>query len=209
MSAALQRLCDGARSLDLDLAADAAQRMLDYLALLRKWNRAYNLTAVTNTDAQVAAHLLDSLSIAPFINGDSVADVGSGAGLPGIPLALAQPQKRFTLIDSRAKRTRFLREAVRVLALENVTIVQDRVEDYRPPERFATVVARAFAALPKMLDLSGHLLAEGGEIVAMKGRDPSAEVDAIPAQWRVIAVEGLSVPGLTAQRHVVRVVRTR
>ncbi|NND61479.1 MAG: 16S rRNA (guanine(527)-N(7))-methyltransferase RsmG [Gammaproteobacteria bacterium] len=209
MSAALQRLCDGARSLDLDLATDAAQRMLDYLALLRKWNRAYNLTAVTNTDAQVAAHLLDSLSIAPFINGDSVADVGSGAGLPGIPLALAQPQKRFTLIDSRAKRTRFLREAVRVLALENVTIVQDRVEDYRPPERFATVVARAFAALPKMLDLSGHLLAEGGEIVAMKGRDPSAEVDAIPAQWRVIAVEGLSVPGLTAQRHVVRVVRTR
>lgn len=200
-----EQLITGAAALDVDIDAAAAGRMLDYLALLEKWNRAYNLTGVTGIERQIAWHLLDSLSVAPWLRGTGVVDVGTGAGLPGIPLALANPGRRFTLVDSRAKRVRFLDHVCRSLSLENVEIRHGRAEDFRVTGGFDTVVARALAALPKLVTLTGHLLAPGGIILAMKGRDPQAEAASLDDAWRVRAIHPLQVPGLAADRHLVEI----
>ena len=202
-----EQLRSGAAALDVELDEAAARRMLDYLGLLEKWNRAYNLTSVTGIGEQVVWHLLDSLSIARWLGGSSVVDVGTGAGLPGVPLALAHPGLRFTLVESRAKRVRFLDHVCRELSLENVEIRHSRAEDFRVTGGFDTVVARALAALPKLVSVTGHLLAPGGIILAMKGRDPGLEAASLGDDWRVRAIRELQVPGLAADRHLVEIER--
>jgi 16S rRNA (guanine527-N7)-methyltransferase len=200
------QLRDGIAALGLELPADADARLLDYLELLQRWNRAYNLTAVRDPAQMVSRHLLDSLAIAPFVTGATLADLGSGAGLPGIPLAIAAPQRAVTLVDTNGKKARFLREAVRCLELGNVEVVQVRVEDL--DGRFDCITARAFASLPDMLAWGGRLLADGGRWLAMKGRWPADELAALPPGFRLETSHALTVPGLDAERHLLVLTRT-
>ena len=189
----------------LELPAGAQARLLAYLDLLAKWNRAYNLTAVRDPEAMVARHLLDSLAVLPFVHGENLADLGSGAGLPGIPLAIARPDLRVTLVESNGKKTRFLREATRSLPLDNVTVVQARVQD--ATGTFDTITARAFAGLADMLEWGGQLLAAQGHWLALKGHADPAEIEAIPGHFRVLAVHRLDVPGAGGERCVIELAR--
>ena len=176
---------------------------MEYLSLLHKWNQRFNLTAVRDMDEMVTRHLLDSLAVLPWVRGPRILDVGTGAGLPGIPLAVARSLDRFVLLDSNGKKTRFLVQVIARLGLSNVEVVQQRVEAYNPPERFATVVSRAFATIADMLAGAGRLCSPGGRIIAMKGVFPEAELAALPPDYRVEEVRQLEVPGLAAERHVV------
>ncbi|MDH3588163.1 MAG: 16S rRNA (guanine(527)-N(7))-methyltransferase RsmG [Gammaproteobacteria bacterium] len=200
---ALAPLLDGAKQLGIILPGNRAGQMIDYLELLGQWNRAYNLTAVTDPGQQISYHLLDSLSALSRLHGTRIVDIGTGAGLPGIPLAIADPDRKFTLVDATAKKTRFLGHVTRTLGLGNVEIVTTRVEDYRPPTRFDTVVARALAALPELATLSEGLLAPGGILLAMKGREPVDEMRELTEAWRIRELQRVDVPGLKAQRHLV------
>ncbi len=197
-----QRLRQGLQSMGIELPPGTEGRLLDYLQLLEKWNRAYNLTAVRDPDQMIGRHLLDSLAVLPFVHGPRVLDVGTGAGLPGIPLALARPRLDFTLLDSNAKKTRFVTQAVHVLGMANVTVVQTRAEAFEPLQPFDTVIARALASIPDMLAATRHLCAPGGRWLAMKGVFPQEELTGIPAEYTA-EVRPLRVPGLEAARHVV------
>jgi 16S rRNA (guanine527-N7)-methyltransferase len=196
-------LARGLKAMALELPTPTQAKLLAYLQLLEKWNRHYNLTAVRDPQQMVPRHLLDSLSVLPFLLGPNVIDVGTGAGLPGIPLALARPDLHFTLLDSNIKKISFVRQAVAELGLHNAEAVQTRVEKL---ERltFNTVVARAFASLSDLLSMAGALCAPGGRILAMKGVFPSEEVAQAGDNYR-IEVKALTVPGLDAQRHLVLV----
>ena len=196
----------GLRALGLDAAL--ATPLLEYLALLARWNATYNLTAIRDPREMVAKHLLDSLAMHPHVDaiaasGGSLADLGTGPGLPGIPLAIAKPGLRVTLVESNGKKVRFLREAVRKLGLMNVTVVESRIEAFDAPGRFDAITARALATLPLILELGGHLLRPGGVLLAMKGVVPDDEIAALPAGWQVSATHMMSVPGLDAERHLV------
>lgn len=162
------------------------QPFMDYLFLLEKWNKSFNLTAVRELDKMVTRHILDSLCLLPWLSGSEILDVGSGAGLPGIPLALACPDKHFVLMDSNGKKTRFMQEAKRALGLDNIDIIKSRAEDFAPQIKFDTILSRAFSSLPKMLSLTQHLLAEKGIWLAMKGRYPQEELDAINHSYEVM-----------------------
>ncbi len=190
------------RSMGLRLEAAQQRRLLDYLALLYKWNRAFNLTAVRDPARAVSRQLLDSLSILPLVEGPRVVDLGSGAGLPGIPLAIARPGWHFALVDANLKKSRFLRQARMELALENVEVVRQRAEHFRPATPFRSITSRAFASLGEMLAVSRHLLEPGGRWVAMKGRLPREELAALPAELTTEVVP-LRVPGEPAARHAV------
>jgi len=194
------RLHTGLAELGVTAGADACERLLDYLDLLARWNAAYNLTAVRDPGEMVERHLLDSLAVAPFVRGDSLADLGTGAGLPGIPLAILAPERRHVLIDSNGKKVRFLREAVRTLGLANARVEQVRVEEAHG--HYDCVTARAFATLGEMLTLGGHLLAPDGVWLALKGLLKKEEVLGVPAGFVVANVKPLRVPGLGAARHV-------
>ncbi|CAN5283127.1 16S rRNA (guanine(527)-N(7))-methyltransferase RsmG [soil metagenome] len=183
-------------------------RLLQYVHLLAKWSRIWNLTAIRDPEDMVARHLLDSLSVASSLMGRSVVDVGTGAGLPGIPLAVADPARRFVLVDANGKKTRFVTHAVGQLGLDNVSIEQMRVEHYRPAQGFGTVLCRAYATLAGLLQSAGHLCAPDGRVVVMKGMRPQEEIDALPGGWRVIAVRRVRVPGLNRERHIVEIGRT-
>jgi 16S rRNA (guanine527-N7)-methyltransferase len=196
-----QRLDAGLAALGIALDATAIARLLDYIGLLERWNAAYNLTAVRDPAEMVTRHLVDSLAILPYVSGATLADLGSGAGLPGIPLAIAVPERETLLVDSNGKKARFLREAVRRLDLERVRVAESRVEDVAGA--FDCITARAFASLADMLGWGGHLLAPGGTWLAMKGRIAEDEVDAVPADFRVEKIVTLNVPGLDAERHLV------
>lgn len=202
-------LSQGLARLGLALDHDTQAKLLDYLALLAKWNRVYNLTANKTREQMVVYHLLDSLAVVPWLRGPNVIDVGTGAGLPGIPLALACPGLSFVLLDAQQKRTRFVRQVTIELALPNVDVVQARAADYRPPVRFATVISRAFASTADFVREVGHLCAPGGRILAMKGRYPDAELKDIPEPYRVVAVTELTIPGLDAERHLVQIASGR
>jgi len=201
-------LDEGLAEMGLALPEGAANRMLDYLDLLAKWNRIYNLTAVRKPEQMLTRHLLDSLAILPFVKAGRIIDVGSGAGLPGIPLALAMPDSQFVVLDSNSKKTRFMQQAKADLGLDNLEVVHERVEDYRPEQRFDTVVSRAYSSLSGMLEATSHLLKEEGINLAMKGVYPLAELDAIPEGYTLVGVERLQVPGLDADRHVVIIRRS-
>ncbi|HET6906713.1 MAG TPA: 16S rRNA (guanine(527)-N(7))-methyltransferase RsmG [Rhodanobacteraceae bacterium] len=195
----------GLAALRLDLPESAVSLLLDYLDLLVRWNKAYNLTAVRDPVQMITRHLLDSLAVLPFVHGATLADLGSGAGLPGIPLAIARPGLRATLVDSNGKKARFLREAARALPLENVKVQQGRVEDL--PGSFDCITARAFASLGDMLAWGGHALAPDGVWLALKGQIEADELARLPAGFRVEAIRALDVPGLDAQRHLVEIRR--
>ena len=201
-------LAPGLRALGLMLPEGGEAALIRYLELLARWNQAYNLTAVREPAEMVSKHVLDSLAILPFVAGPTVADVGTGAGLPGIPLAVARPDLRFTLVDSNGKKTRFVTQAVAELRLANVTVIQARAEDWTPPALFDQVVSRAFASLADFAKLAGGLAAPGGRLLAMKGTEPKDELAAIPAGFRVLQVHPLKVPGLDAERCLVELERT-
>lgn len=195
----------------LGLALDSGQEalLLDYLELLQKWNSAYNLTAVRDPAQMVIRHLLDSLAIAEHLRGYNVVDVGTGAGLPGIPLAIVYPQRNFSLLDSNGKKTRFLFQVKTALRLDNMQVHHQRVESFRPPEPYDAVLSRAFASLADMVAGCRHLLAGEGRFFAMKGIYPEQELATLDTECEVIAVHSLAVPGLSEQRHLVEIVLQR
>jgi len=202
-----QPLSAGVEDLGLDLETQAQAGLLDYLALIDKWNRVFNLTAVRDPRQMLSHHLLDSLAVLPHLHGVRVLDVGSGPGLPGIPLAIACPERRFTLLDSNGKKTRFMRQAAIELGLSNVEVIHARVENYHPPEGFDTVISRAFASITDFVTLAGPHCRQGGRLLAMKGRYPADELDALPGGFQVAAVHRLDVPELGAERHLVEITR--
>lgn len=201
------RLAVGLRALGLAPSPVVHTKLLQYLKLLQKWNRVYNLTAVRDPHEMVARHILDSLAIVPCIKGCRVADIGTGAGLPGIPLALALPEIRFVLLDRSAKKARFVLQAVTELGLSNVDVVRERAEQYQPTQAFDTLVTRALAPIADVLAAAGHLCADGGRILIMKGGYPTQELASVPAHYRVTEVQALRVPGLNAKRHLVVITR--
>lgn len=196
-----EQLADGLPRLAIELDAGQHAALIRFLALLHKWNQAYNLTAIRDPREMVPLHLLDALSILPFLEGPAVLDVGTGAGLPGIPLAIARPDLALTLLDANGKKTRFVQQAAWELGLENVTVVQARLEGYRPQAAFQTITSRAFTALPRILALCAPHLAPGGLILAMKGGIPAAEIEQLEAAGVATRCEPLRVPGVNAQRH--------
>jgi 16S rRNA (guanine527-N7)-methyltransferase len=202
-----QLLADGIAELGLRLPAGAPTALSEYIEVLQQWNRRYNLTAVRDPVQMVSRHVLDSLAVAPWLHGVRVVDVGTGAGLPGIPLAVAFPDRPFTLLDSNGKKIRFVTHAAAALGLRNVEAVQARVEDYPASEPFDTVITRAFAALGDFLEVSAHLGGAGSRWLAMKGAPPEAELQALPAGFRLVAVHPLKVPGLDARRCVVEIAK--
>ncbi len=200
-----QAIAQGMSQLALEPPPGAAERLAAYLALLARWNRAYNLTAVRTTAEMVSRHVLDSLAIAPWVTGPRVLDVGSGAGLPGIPLAIVRPALDLHLLDASAKRTRFMVQALAELGLTNAVVERGRVEALRPALPFDTVVSRAFGSLAAFLAAAGPCCAPGGRLLAMKGARSDAELAALPPAYRVEAVHRLSVPGLEGeQRHLIQ-----
>lgn len=178
-------------------------RCLRFLRLLEKWNRAYNLTAVRDPVDMVPLHLIDSLSVRAFLRGTRIADIGTGAGLPGIPLALTEAARQFTLVDSGGKKVRFVRHAIGELELCNASAVQARVPIWEPDELFDTVVCRAFSALPEFVASCGALVRPGGCLLAMKGRLPKTELAALPLGWRATRCEPVDLSGMDVHRHVV------
>jgi 16S rRNA (guanine527-N7)-methyltransferase len=202
--AALER---GLEQLALSLPSSAAEQLMAYVMLLAKWNRSYNLTAIRDPLDMVSHHLLDSLAVLPHLPvapaNARLADVGSGAGLPGIPLALARPEWQVTLIESNQKKAAFLRQAAIELRLANVEVREGRAEAWQPREPFALVLSRAFAELAAFIAACRHLLAPGGLFAAMKGKKPEAEIDALPADVRCREVIALRIPFLDAERHLV------
>jgi len=191
-------------------------RLLEFVNLLSKWNRVYNLTAVRDPLEMVTRHLLDSLSVLPYINAGSVLDVGAGAGLPGIPLALALPDTQFVLLDSNNKKTRFMQQVKTELQLSNVTVVCSRVElfddidaGYQLDAKFDVVISRAFSSLAAMLKLAGHLCESSGRMLAMKGMYPQDELAEIPKPFEINAVHELQVPGLNEDRYLIEIVLSK
>ena len=205
----LERLVQDAASLGIALSPHDAARLLRLTEELARWNRSYNLTALTAPAAMVTHHLLDSLAVHPDLAGTRIADAGTGAGFPGLPLAVCNPQRHFTLIDSTAKKIRFVSHAVQLLGLTNVSAVHARVEQLAVDSPFDTVVARAFARLPQMLERVAPLCAAHTRVLAMKGKWPHEELAAIEPPWRVLTARELSVPRLDAARCVIVLVRSR
>ena len=197
-----RQLAQGVAQLGLALPGPAQQSLLDYLALLQKWNKVYNLTAVREAPRMVSQHLLDCLAVAPHVGATAILDVGSGAGLPGIPLALVLPDSRVTLLEANHKKAAFLKQAQIELNLGNVEVVCERVEAWRPGRRYEIVVSRAFSDLAEFVKLAGRHVAPGGRLAAMKGIFPHEEIAQLPQGWRLQQAVELTVPALRAQRHL-------
>ena len=194
-------LVSGLESLNLSIAEDKVEQLLGFIKLLEKWNKAYNLTAIRDRDDMVRLHLLDSLAIVPFIEGKRVIDIGTGAGLPGIPLAIYLPDIEFVLLDSNAKKTRFVQQAIIDLKLGNVSVCHNRVEQYHPERGFDTAITRAFAGLSDIVQLTAHLLNKDGVLLAMKGQAP----EVLELESALTTLIPVNVPGITAERCLVRI----
>lgn len=199
---------EGARALGIELPADGAARLIAHLDLVDEWGARMNLTAIRERGQQFTRHVLDSLSVRPYLRGERVADVGSGAGFPGIPLAIVTPELGFVLIEATGKKCRFLEHVRDALGLGNVEIVPSRAESYVPPKRFETVLARAVGPLSDLVRVSAHLVAAGGRLLAMKGRYPADELARKVNGWKVAGVHRLVVPGLEEERHLVELCRS-
>jgi len=197
------QLAQGIAALGLRVPAATQRKLLDYLALMEKWNRVHNLTAVRERSKMVSNHLLDCLAVAPYLVARTVLDVGSGAGLPGIPLALMWPQAFVTLLDSNHKKAAFLRQAMIELGLKNTEVVCERVETWQPQRQFELVISRAVSDVPEFLNLAGRLCAADGTVAAMKGLYPHEELAQLPGEFKLRRVVSLKVPGLRAERHLV------
>jgi 16S rRNA (guanine527-N7)-methyltransferase len=198
-----QRLTRGLAALGLRLDAGQRECLIAFLLVLTRWNRAYNLTAVRDPAEMVPRHLLDSLALDPYLGGSSVLDLGTGAGLPGIPLAIAHPTRRFVLLDSSGKKVRFVRQAILELGLGNVEAVQARMESYRPAEKFATIVSRAVTSLARVSAVASPLLDRPGRLLVMKGRYPEEEIAALTTTQAV--THRLAVPFLDGERHLIEI----
>ena len=200
----VEELQQGARELGIELSAQQQEQLLAYLGLLIKWNKAYNLTAVRDPDEMVSRHLLDSLSVVPFVAelGDNWLDVGSGGGMPGVPLAIMFPERRFTLLDSNGKKTRFLTQVKLELKLANLEVIHSRVEEFRPQVPFSGICSRAFSSLQDFTDWTRHLGNGDTHWLAMKGVQPDDELQALPADFRLQSCDVLKVPGCQGQRHL-------
>ena len=197
-------LDDGLNGMRIDLDARQSHRLLQFVALLEKWNKVYNLTAIRDPERMIGLHILDSLSVLPQFDGcTSVLDVGTGGGLPGIPLAIAKPDLQVTMLDTVAKKTAFVRQAISELALENAGVVTARVESYNPLAKFDRVISRAFAELKDFIDGAGHLCADNGAMLAMKGVYPHDEIGRLPPGFIVKEIIALNIPGVVGERHLV------
>jgi 16S rRNA (guanine527-N7)-methyltransferase len=199
-----ERLEQGLQQLGIELNVRLQQKLIDYLQLMLKWNKAYNLTAIRELDSMVIRHLLDSLSILPFIKSSPVLDVGTGPGLPGIPLAICLPDYHFVLLDSNGKKTRFLTQCKIDLGLENIDIIHSRIEDYQPDKGFEIITCRAFAALNTILDRTQHLLTSTTRVMAMKGKD---ELSELIDGYEQLAQHQLQVPWLNEDRQLLEIAR--
>lgn len=199
----LEKLTHLVAQTSLQLSALQLQQLVQYVQLLDKWNGAYNLTSVRDPAEMLVKHIMDSLVVAPFIKGQQIIDVGTGPGLPGIPLAICFPEKQFTLLDSLGKRIRFLNQVKLQLGLQNVTPLQSRVEDHQPEQGYDIVLSRAFASLSDMITWCAHLPADHGQFLAMKGAQAQEEIAALPDFVKVVANETLQVPELNGQRYLV------
>jgi 16S rRNA (guanine527-N7)-methyltransferase len=191
--------------LDFKVSDDQRNLLIDYVLLLHKWNKAYNLSSVREPSEMLTKHIFDSIVIAPYLEGNQFADVGTGPGLPGIPLAIMCPEKSFTLIDSLGKRVTFMKQAIHELKLKNVTPVQSRVEDIAPDQLFDGVLSRAFASLADMLHWCKHLISKEGVFLALKGQLHQQEVNDIPPQFELVQSIPLLIPSLTGDRHLVKI----
>ena len=198
----------GAAQLGIPLSETQGAQLLRLLDELDDWNQRMNLTAIRERGAQITKHLLDSLAVHSYLRGTSVADIGTGAGFPGLPLAVALPQLQFTLVDATAKKLKFIEHAAQTLGLHNVQTVHTRAESFRPKERFDVVVSRAVGPVETFVKWSGHLSVGGGRLLAMKGRYPTDELEHIPSGWKLAAVHRLNIPGLDEQRHLVELCRS-
>jgi len=197
------QITTGTSALDQVLPVGAADKLATLLKELARWGQRVNLTAILDLREMVSAHVLDSLSVRPYIHGATILDVGTGAGFPGLPLAIVEPERRFELLDSNGKKTGFVQHMIGELGLHNVTVVKVRAQDYAPDKRFDTVIARALTAIPQFITISGHLLREDGALLALKGKYPAKELDELPADWKYDVIE-LRVPELEQHsRHLI------
>ena len=205
-----QKISDGCKALGQEASDEQLRQFAWLLTELERWSRRVNLTAIRDIGDMIAGHLLDSLAVRPFLQGSTVIDIGTGAGFPGLPLAIAEPGRSFTLLDSNGKKISFVQHIVTKLGLGNVTAVKARSEDYAPDERFDTVIARALATIPKIIGLGGHLASEKGVLLALKGKYPADELEQLvhlPEQWAWKSEE-VSIPGLPEHsRHIIRLTR--
>lgn len=200
-----QQLCEGLTALDVSLNDQQQSQLLDFVALLLKWNRVYNLTSIHEAEEILHRHILDSLSVLGYLFGHRFIDIGAGAGLPGIPLAIALPETEWVLLDSNSKKTRFMQQAKTELALGNVTVINDRVENYHDDQLFDAVISRAFASLQKMANWSAHLLKENGLLLAMKGSYPEQEISELAKSFEIKAVHKIEYTGLQADRYLLEI----
>ncbi|MFJ3470831.1 16S rRNA (guanine(527)-N(7))-methyltransferase RsmG [Pseudomonas sp. NPDC090201] len=203
-----EELTLGARELGVALSETQHRQLLGYLALLIKWNKAYNLTAVRDPDEMVSRHLLDSLSVVPFIDGERQLDVGSGGGMPGIPLAIMFPDMKVTLLDSNGKKTRFLTQVKLELKLDNLEVIHSRAEAYQPAQPFTGIISRAFSSLEDFTHWTRHMGDTNTRWLAMKGLHPADELVALPADFNLESAQALAVPGCQGQRHLLILRRT-
>ncbi|SMG63244.1 Glucose inhibited division protein [methanotrophic bacterial endosymbiont of Bathymodiolus sp.] len=200
-----QLLIEGIECLRLDVSPAQQNLLLDFVTLIQKWNKAYNLTAIRDRNEMLRLHILDSLAILPYVTGKRIIDVGTGAGLPGIPLAILMPEVQFTLLDSNSKKTRFVQQVVLELKLNNVQVVHSRVEKLRCSGEYDAVLSRAFASVDDIMNLTEHLLQAEGVLIAMKGQNPEAELKNIKRSY---TVNSIVLPGVEAERCVLRINKT-
>jgi 16S rRNA (guanine527-N7)-methyltransferase len=205
-SAELDLLAGGARELGIELTPQRAEALLKLVDELEQGNALFNLTAIRDRPGMLRKHVLDSLSVQPYLRGARLADVGTGAGFPGLALAIVNPERRFTLIEATGKKARFVEQTAARIGCGNVLVVNSRAESYRPFELFDTVIARALSSLADFVAYAGHLCAPGGRLLAMKGKRPDEEISALPRLFRALAVHRLRVPGLPDERHLVELI---
>lgn len=197
----------GLSALNADITAKQLELLKQYVELLYRWNKTYNLTAIRDPQQMVPLHIFDSLAVAPYLQGATCLDVGSGAGLPGIPLAIIQPHRLFTLLDTNGKKTRFMQQAIIQLGLKNCNVVQTRIENWQPENKYHTIISRAFASLNDFITSSSCHLSKNGEILAMKGLFPIDEVSSLPSPFIVEYSKTLRIPNVSAERCIIKIIR--
>ena len=199
----------GIKTLGLSCSSQQIEQLLAYLEMLQRWNKAYNLTAIREPIQMVRLHLLDSLAIHPYVQGVKyIIDVGTGPGLPGIPLAILNPDINFTLLDSNGKKTRFLFQAINDLSLANTKEINHRVEKYQPEQSFDIVLSRAFSSISDMLTQCDHLVSDSGCFLAMKGKKPDSELSQITKDYKVVDLSHINVPQVDSERHLIKIIKT-